>query len=287
MQARAGGAAEDRPMIALPCPPAHIALGAALLLSPLTPAQAQGRLDASYAISLMGITVGKASWRASITTYDYVAAASGEASGIVKVVASGGEGAASAHGKVRDRRLFPSSYTSSVTRDDKIEIRMALDAGAVTELKAETPPPSAERVPVGDVHKAGIVDPLSALLVATEEGLTSDACRRSLPVFDGRHRYDLQLTFKRMDKVKAERGYQGPVVVCAVRFQPIAGHRSNSTLTNFLAGGRDIELWLAPIAGTSVLAPFRASVASMVGNLVIQAKEFETAPLPSRRAAAE
>lgn len=265
--------------------PARVALGAALLLSPAAPAHAQGKLDASYVISFMGITVGKASWRASITTYDYVAAASGEASGIIKAVASG-EGAASAHGKVRDRRLYPSSYTSSVNRDEKVEIRMAVDAGAVTELRAETPP-SAERVPVGEAHKAGIVDPLSALLVATEEGLTSDACRRSLPVFDGRHRFDLQLTFKRMDRVKAERGYRGPVVVCAVRFQPIAGHRSNSMLTNFLADGRDIELWLGPIAGTSVLAPFRASVTSMIGNLVIQAKAFETVPLPSRRAAVD
>ena len=266
--------------------PVRIALAAALLLSPLAPAQAQGKLDASYVISFMGITVGKASWRASLSLHDYVIAASGQASGIVKAVASG-EGVASAHGKLRDGRLLPSSYTSSVTRDEKIEIRMALDAGAVTELKAETPPPTTERVPVGDAHKAGIVDPLSALLVATDEGLTSFACRRSLPVFDGRHRYDLQLTFKRMDWVKADRGYRGPVVVCSVRFQPIAGHRSTSTLTNFLADGRDIELWLAPIAGTLVLAPFRASVASMVGNLVIQAKDFDTMALPSRRAAAE
>ena len=37
-------------------------------------------------------------------------------------------------------------------------------------------------------------------------------------------RYDLQLAFKRMDKVKAEKGYQGPVVVCAVYFTPIAGY---------------------------------------------------------------
>lgn len=263
---------------------ARILLGATLLVATLTSAHAQGKLDAGYAISFMGITVGKASWRASITSYDYVAAASGQASGIVKVVASG-EGAASAHGKVRDGHLLPSSYTSSVVRDERIEIRMALEAGAVTELKAQTPPRTPERVPVDDIHKAGIVDPLSALLVATEEGLTSDACRRTLPVFDGRHRYDLKLDFKRMDNVKAERGYAGPAVVCSVRLQLIAGHRSNSTLANFLAGGREIELWLAPIYGTLVLAPFRVSVASMIGNLVIQAKEYETARLPTRRAA--
>ena len=40
-----------------------------------------------------------------------------------------------------------------------------------------------------------------------------------LPVFDGRRRYDLKLTFKRMDQVKADKGYAGPVAVCAVSFQ--------------------------------------------------------------------
>lgn len=265
---------------------AAIPLAASLFAFSLTPAKAQGKFDASYTISFMGLTVGKASWRASITTYDYVAAATGEARGIIKAVASG-EGAASAHGRVRDGRLLPSSYTSTVTRDERIEIRMALEAGAVTELKGQTPPLTPERVPLGDIHKAGIVDPLSALLVATDEGLTSDACRRTMPVFDGRHRFDLKLGFKRMDMVKAERGYAGPVVVCSVRLEPIAGHRSNSTLANFLSGGREIELWLAPIYGTLVLAPIRATVSSMLGNLVIQATDFQTAPLPTRRASLE
>ena len=38
---------------------------------------------------------------------------------------------------------------------------------------------------------------------------------------------------------------------------------------------------LTPDAGE----PFRVTVASMLGNLVIQAKEFETEALPSRHAA--
>ena len=44
------------------------------------------------------------------------------------------------------------------------------------------------------------------------------ACNRKLAIFDGRMRYDLQLAFKRLDKVKSEKGYQGTVVVCAVVF---------------------------------------------------------------------
>ena len=39
------------------------------------------------------------------------------------------------------------------------------------------------------------------------------ACELTVVVFDGHTRYDLQLAFKRLDQVKTEKGYQGPVVV--------------------------------------------------------------------------
>ena len=40
-----------------------------------------------------------------------------------------------------------------------------------------------------------------------------------------------------------------------------------------------MEVALAPVAGTRLLAPFRLSVVSMVANLVIEASRFE-ATLP-------
>ena len=80
-------------------------------------------------------------------------------------------------------------------------------------------PPSSDRVPVTNSNRQGIVDPLTALLfsaAAAGEGMSQEACRRTLPIFDGQQRYDLKLAFKRMDKVTAEKGYAGPVVVCSV-----------------------------------------------------------------------
>jgi hypothetical protein len=80
-----------------------------------------------------------------------------------------------------------------------------------------------------------------------------------------------------MDKVKADkRNADGPAVVCAVAFEPVAGHRADSKLVRFLAHDRDIELWLAPIAGARVLAPVRLSISNMLGNLVVQATEFQS-----------
>jgi hypothetical protein len=105
-------------------------------------------------------------------------------------------------------------------------------------------------------------------------------CRHTLPIFDGQQRYDLKLAFKRMDKVTAERGYAGPVVVCSVSYEPIAGHRPSTRLIKYLSEGREMEITLAPIAGTRLLAPFRMLVESALANLVIEANQFEVTAQP-------
>jgi hypothetical protein len=147
----------------------------------------------------------------------------------------------------------------------------------VTALTAETSATNEERVPVTDADRKGIVDPLTAMLIRMEgtgEVVAADACKRTLPIFDGRRRFDLALSFKRIEQVKGGKGYAGPAVVCAVAFRPIAGHRRDSALLDYLTDGREIELVLAPVAGTRFLAPFRLSIASMLGNLVIEATGF-------------
>jgi hypothetical protein len=107
-------------------------------------------------------------------------------------------------------------------------------------------------------NRRGIVDPLTAVLFSAataNETLSKDACRRTLPIFDGHQRYDFKLAFKRMDKVTAEKGYAGPVVVCSVSYEPIAGHRASMPLVKYLSDNRDMEMALAPIAGMRLLAP--------------------------------
>jgi hypothetical protein len=178
----------------------------------------------------------------------------------------------------------PTTFTSRIVSNaESLDVTMVLDEGNVKQL-AVTTPPSSDLVPVTKVNRQGIVDPLTALLfsaAATGKGLSQEACRRTLPIFDGHQRYDLKLAFKRMDKMTAEKGYAGPVVVCSVNYEPIAGHRANIPLVKYLSEGREVEIALAPIAGTRLLAPFRLSVVSTLANLVIEANRFETIMAPA------
>jgi hypothetical protein len=69
--------------------------------------------------------------------------------------------------------------------------------------------------------------------------------------------------------------------VCSVSYEPIAGHRASIPLVKYLSDGREMEIALAPIAGTRLLAPFRLSVVSMLANLTIEANRFETIMAPA------
>jgi len=251
-------------------------------------ARADSRLAVHYSVSVAGIAIGMTDVDVAIGETEYTSSATGRASGMLRALVTG-EGVISARGAVIDGRLVPASFSLSTTGEDETSaVRMTLNGGDVKDLTAETSAPDAERVPLTAEHRKGIVDPLSALLIevhGTGDVVAPDACQRTLPIFDGRRRFDLALSFKRIEQVKAKRGYAGPAVVCAVAFKAIAGHRVGSPLVKYLSSGREIELTLAPIAGTRLLAPFRLSIANLLGNMVIEATEFDVSSQPAIRAA--
>jgi hypothetical protein len=240
-------------------------------------AQAENNLDASYTISFARVRVGDITASLVLGETEYKMSARGRAGGIIRVLLDG-EGSFIAQGTIADGLLVPGSFASKIVSIGKTsEVTMALDGGIVKELAA-TPPPGTDRVPVTETNRQGVLDPLTALLFTASgvsEELSKEACRHTLPIFDGQQRYDLKLAFKRMDKATAEKGYAGPVVVCSLRYEPIAGHSASNTLVKYVSEGREMEIALAPIAGTRWLAPFRLSIGSTLANLVIEANRFE------------
>jgi hypothetical protein len=257
------------------------ALFAAFGLAVPASAQSPGKLDALYTATLAGIPLGKGAWMIDIGDEQYTAAMSGVTTGLLRVFASG-EGTGIARGYVANGSLVASAYAASITADKKTEdLRMGFAGGVVKELSVEpATPPHPERIPITDAHRRGVTDPMTSSLVKVAGAgniVSPDACTgRTTPVFDGRLRYDLTLAFKRMETVKADKGYAGPVVVCAVYFKPIAGYVPNRPAVKYLSEQRDMEVWLAPIAGTRFLVPFRASVPTPLGTGALQATQFLT-----------
>ncbi|MGY4282788.1 hypothetical protein ACVWXO_002008 [Bradyrhizobium sp. LM2.7] len=250
------------------------------------PAAAQGKLEAQYEATLAGIPVGKGAWNIDIQDEVFSAAASGGTSGLLKSIANG-SGTGASQGRVVNGALVATGYQASTTTSKKTEeIRITLDKGNVKDFAIlPEPPVDADRIVVTEAHRRGVWDPMTASLLrvpGTGDPLSAEACKNSAPVFDGRMRYELKLDFKRMETVKAEKGYRGPVVVCSLYFVPVAGYIPDRPVIKYLAAQRNIEIAFAPVAGTRILVPFWLKVPTPLGPAMLEATSFITSAQPPR-----
>ncbi len=243
------------------------------------------RLEAEYVDSIAGIPIGRGNWIIEFSDDAYSAAASGTTTGIIRFF-TGGRGSGTARGTISAGQPTPTTYGATLSYDRKIDdVRMTLSAGNVIDYVAEPPlPPISDRIPVTEADRRGVLDPMTSMLnrvTGSGDPVSPEACNRKVAVFDGRVRYDLHSEFKRMETVKAERGYEGPAVVCAVYFTPIAGYVPNRPAIKYLVTLRDAEVWLAPIVGTRVVVPFRFSMPTPLGVGLLRATEFVSVSQPS------
>jgi Protein of unknown function (DUF3108) len=260
--------------------------GTFLWLAP--PAAAQGRLDAQFEASLAGIPVGRGSWTIEIGDETFSAAAQGGTSGLLKAFA-GGTGTGASQGRIVNGALVPSAYTATTTTAKKSEtIRLALLNGNIKEFSIEPEPPvDPDRLVVTDAHRKNVFDPMTGSMLrvpGTGDLMSPDSCRTAAGIFDGRLRYDLKLDFKRIENVKAEKGYHGPALVCSIYFTPVAGYIPDRPVIKYLASQRNIEIAFVPIAGTRVLVPFRLTIPTPFGPAMLEATSFVTSAAPPRLA---
>ena len=247
---------------------------------------AQGRLEAHYEATLAGIPVGKGSWAIEILDDQFSAAAQGGTSGILKAFA-GGSGTGAAQGRVVNGALVSTNYQATTTSSKKSEaIHMVLANGTIKEFGIDPEPPvDPDRVVVTDAHRKNVFDPMTGSMLrvsGTADPLSPEACHTGAAIFDGRLRYDLKLDFKRMETVKAEKGYAGPVVVCAVYFTPVAGYIPDRPVIKYLSTQRNIEIAFAPVLGTRILVPFRMVIPTPLGVAMLEATQFITTATPPR-----
>jgi hypothetical protein len=250
-----------------------------VLTAALTLAGAYGEarseeLSAAYTIALAGLSVGDASLTLASTPANYRAKLAMRLSGIAGLL-TGARGAAEAVGSIAGARPTPVSYAITTTNGHAVRtVRMALQAGTVAGLEVKPPVDVFDdRVPVTEANKIDVLDPISALVMPTprpEKPLDPSGCDRKLAVFDGVARFDVTLSYARMGKASFT-GYSGPALVCSARYTPIAGHRTSLRATSYMADNREMEVALAPVAGTQLLVPVKISVRTLFGMLEIDA----------------
>lgn len=237
-------------------------------------------LQVGYSIRLLGLSLGTAGLNATLTPSNYEMELSAQLAGIAAVV-SKAQGGARANGAIEQGRVVSRAYaTASSNSKETRTVRMALNGGSVRSVEVVPPPePHPDRVPVTEAHKRNVVDPLSAIImpVAARGDLTgAAACDRTIPVFDGYARFDVSLHYAGTQEVRSP-AYSGPVAVCKARYRAISGHRAQRKQTQYMENNRQMEVWLMPVEGARVVTPYRITVATQVGQLVIEATRVSVA----------
>jgi hypothetical protein len=148
--------------------------------------------------------------------------------------------------------------------------------GAVLSVKHNPPPvPKSDVVPLREQHLRGVLDPLSAVLLVSNYS-NPDPCERRLPIFDGKERFDLLLSYKGEVKVNEQQPSGQPAIahVCRVKYKPIAGHKTDAE-SSYLATTDAIEVSLRPIPSANILVPYQITIPTLLGYATIVSKRVE------------
>ena len=238
-------------------------------------------LHLRYGVSLIGLPIGTASVDGTIGAAGYRLEGAGKLTGLAGIIVDT-KGAVTAAGTLAGGHVNPASFAASAgTPNYLLTIRMAMEHGTatgveITPMYQQTP----DRIPVTPADRRNIIDPMSSLIMAvpgTGEVIGPQSCNRTIPIFDGGVRFNVLLAYTGTRQVTSS-AYTGPVAVCAARYQPISGYRPNRPVNKFMADNKQMETWLAPVGKSRFVVPYRISVMSMIGMVVIEATDFTISP---------
>lgn len=166
-----------------------------------------------------------------------------------------------AHGSWRDQpRLTTVDYTPDGT----------------PTLTLADPEPEKDREPVPADLRLGTVDPVSAIVAVLDQVAKAGNCDITVPVYDGRQRYDLVFATQGETVLEASSLsiYAGPATACTVRYKPLAGRwKENRQRDRDREGARQrdipVTLYLAPAMEGGPPVPVRLEMDSMLGAVKV------------------
>jgi Protein of unknown function (DUF3108) len=205
-------------------------------------------LELSYDLYVGGIALGKVAMSAHFQGTDYKAISTLETSGIVNAFWQSKIEAAS-NGLVRQGDIRPALYDSysQNRKDERRQVTLTFGPEGPKSLFSDPPYPEA-RYPVSEEQQKKTLDPLSAAVFLTNSvnGENVKPCEAVAPIFDGRRRYDVGLSFVKKADVRMDNGlYRGPVSVCRVKYMQIAGYQQ--TLVEQGKKLPEMFAWVTPV----------------------------------------
>jgi hypothetical protein len=246
---------------------APILVTAALLALAAAPSHAATTADASYVVNLGGNIIANAKFHFVDDGSAYSLSLDAKVSGVAQLVASG-VAKVDSTGTVTGDGLRSNSF-GLLTRSggDEFTIRVQYQKAAVTAFVIDPPiTNNIDRIPIERKQLSGVNDFLASFI--RKGSLDRGLCAYKARIFTGVERFDLDFSYARDDVATSKRtGYQGPVVLCNVKYKPIAGHYTTSEITNSLAQDDRILVWFAPLGDSGYAIPYRVLLTTSMGDL--------------------
>lgn len=247
----------------------RLACLAALALVPSLPVAAvEVDASASYVLTLGGINIAEMDVDLSDSGSRYSLDLSANVAGLGTLVASGTATAAST-GRSSGSGLVAEEFDLETRANGEVfTVDVSFAGQSVTAFKVEPPIlDNYDRVPLERRHLSNVGDFLSAF-VLKGRALDKSLCQREANVFTGVERFDIAMSYAGDDEATSQRtGYQGPVVLCTVNYDPISGHFTTSEITSYLADSDRIIIWYAPLGETGYFIPYRVLLGTNMGDL--------------------
>jgi hypothetical protein len=245
------------------------------------------KVTAEYNINFNGLSIGTFKLWSDLDSKEYSVKARATISLLAGILFEW-QGDTASSGQVMARLPRPYSYSFGYRTSDKREsIDVKFSNNSVEEIAVNPPQrQSPSRIPVTRKHMRNVVDPLSAIVMLTNVGSNksgNEVCSRRLPIFDGKQRYDLKLTYKTTKRVTAD-GYSGPAYVCKIKFLPIAGHKPGDDDSAFAAKTESMEVWMIPLAKAELYVPYYIYLPTAVGTATLTSSGFNVENGQARRA---
>jgi hypothetical protein len=183
-------------------------------------------LTVSYGIAFWNITLGHANYEGLLGANTYSAKAHFETNGVIgafwKSVID-----ATVNGGIGAHFISPATYDSySRNRGNPLQ-RVKVTFGSEGSTVLADPIYDTTKYPVSEVQKKDAVDPMSAA-TSILTGAKADAnhpCGTGAQIFDGRRRYDLNLTYLKDEPVTLNNGlFSGSAHLCEIHYDAIAGY---------------------------------------------------------------
>lgn len=226
---------------------------------------------ARYSLSFNGFEVGKYQFQSTFNGKSYSATSSANVSALFGAFTWKGQIAS--NGVLEPAKPRPAAYKLTFKSKSKEgSVALAFDKDAIKSIAlVPDKKPHPDAVPVKEADLKGVFDPMSAILAMTHS-VNTKPCDRTVPIFDGKVRFNLIMSYKGEQPFTDRSGQSSKLVVCNVKYQPIAGYKPKDFKKAWVDYDR-MEIALRPVPKAQTVVPYRVTISTTLGSAVMMAEQ--------------